>query len=466
GFQNKDVGNVTTYSVTSLSGGTTYYYRIRSYNVNGESANSGTITVLTIPIPPTALAASSLTQTSFVAEWQTVTSATGYRLDVSTDAAFAAGTFVTGYENLDVANVLSYSVNTNLTAGTTYYYRIRAYNASGTSGNSNSISLITIPPNPVSVAAINFTTTSFNANWNASTGAAKYYLDVSTDAAFGIGTFVTGYENLDVGNVVTYAVNTNLSTGTTYYYRVRANNASGTSGSSAVITTMTLSIAPVATSAGSITQTSFSANWNASTGASKYYLDVSTDAAFGAGAFVTDYQNKDVGAVTTYAVNTNLSAGTTYYYRIRAFNVSGNSSNSNVISLVTIPANPTSTAGTNITGTSFDINWNLVGSATGYRLDVSTDIAFGAGNYSAGFENKDVGNVVTFSMSGLSENTNYYYRVRAYNVSGTSGNSGVITVLTAPTIPVAIAATTIAASSFNANWNASVGAAKYYLDVA
>ncbi|MBI3124513.1 MAG: fibronectin type III domain-containing protein [Ignavibacteriales bacterium] len=464
GFQNKDVGNVTTYSVVGLTGGTTYYYRIRSYNSSGESANSGTITILTIPVPPNATAASSLTQTSFVAGWQVVTSATGYRLDVSTSATFAAGSFVTGYENIDVGNVLSYTVNTNLSAGTTYYYRVRAYNATGTSGNSNAISLITIPPNPVSIAATNFSTSSFDANWNASTGATKYYLDVSTDAAFAAGTFVTGYENLDAGNVITYTINTNLSAGTIYYYRVRAANVSGTSGNSTVITAMTLSTAPVATAASSITQTSFSANWNASVGAEKYYLDVATDNTFS--SYVAGYQNKDVGAVTTYSINTNLSAGTTYYYRIRAFNVSGNSSNSNVISLVTVPPNPISAVGTNVTGTSFDANWNAAASATGYKLDVSTDNAFGAGAFLAGFENKDVGNVVTFSISGLSENTNYYYRVRAYNVSGTSGNSGIITVLTAPTIPVAIAATTITASSFNANWNASVGTAKYYLDVA
>ena len=42
--------------------------------------------------------------------------------------------------------------------------------------------------------------TSFSANWNASTGATKYYLDVSTSAGFGAGTFVTGYQNLDVDN--------------------------------------------------------------------------------------------------------------------------------------------------------------------------------------------------------------------------------------------------------------------------
>ena len=52
--------------------------------------------------------------------------------------------FVPGYENLNVGNVLSYNVNTNLTANTTYYYRVRAVSG-GTSANSNTISVTTDP---------------------------------------------------------------------------------------------------------------------------------------------------------------------------------------------------------------------------------------------------------------------------------------------------------------------------------
>ena len=78
---------------------------------------------------------------NFSANWNASTGATGYYLDVSIDTNF--GSFVTGYNNLNVGNVLTYSVNANIKAGTTYYYRVRAYNAGGTSGNSNTISLTT-----------------------------------------------------------------------------------------------------------------------------------------------------------------------------------------------------------------------------------------------------------------------------------------------------------------------------------
>ena len=97
--------------------------------------------VAPLPAAPVATAATNIQLTSFSANWNASSGATGYRLDVSTDSGF--GSFVTGYSNLDVGNVLTYSVSSNVSLGTTYYYRVRAYNANGTSGNSNVINLTT-----------------------------------------------------------------------------------------------------------------------------------------------------------------------------------------------------------------------------------------------------------------------------------------------------------------------------------
>jgi hypothetical protein len=51
GYQNLDVGNVTSRSVSGFSAGTTYYYRVGAYNGGGTSGSSGTITVTTSSAP-------------------------------------------------------------------------------------------------------------------------------------------------------------------------------------------------------------------------------------------------------------------------------------------------------------------------------------------------------------------------------------------------------------------------------
>ena len=372
------------------------------------------------PPAPVASAATSVTKTSFVANWASSPGATtSYFLDVSTSNSFA--TFVTGYNNLPLSNATtSYSVSANLQPGTTYYYRVRASDVVPVSVNSNIISVITIPADPVSNAATAIGQTSFSANWSASQGTSNYVLDVATDAAFG--SPIAG-SPFSIGNLLTRSV-TGLAAGTTHYYRVRAVNAGGASGNSATQSATTIPPDPVAATPSNMTQTSLSANWAPCLGATSYFLDASTSNTFS--TFISGYNNLSVGNVLTYPL-VGLSPGTTYFYRIRSSNASGVSANSNIISITTVPPNPVLTATTNITPTSVTLNWNPVASATSFLLDVSTDNFL---NFVIGYNGLTISGTNSFAITGLSPGTNYQIRLRSQNSSGISSVSNVLPAIT------------------------------------
>jgi M6 family metalloprotease-like protein len=92
------------------------------------------------------------------------------------------------------------------------------------------------------------------------------------------------------------------------------------------------------------------------------------------------------------------------------------------------PSAPSANPATNIAQTSIFANWSSSATATGYKLDVSTNIGFTS--FVTGFNSLDVSNVTSYNVTGLNAKTVYYYRVRAYNIGGSSPNSGIITLKT------------------------------------
>jgi hypothetical protein len=178
---------------------------------------------------PVANPATFVASHSFRANWRTVNNATGYRLDVATNNSFT--NYVTGYQNLNVGNVLSRSV-TGLSPSTTYYYRVRAYNGNGTSGNSNVVSVTTLPPTGRPVVITNPATSiaSHSARLNGTVNphglSTTIYFQYGRTISYGSRTPNQTRTGDNYQNV--FADISGLITGTTYHFRIVGTNTSGT----------------------------------------------------------------------------------------------------------------------------------------------------------------------------------------------------------------------------------------------
>lgn len=452
--------------ITGLTPNTTYKFRMKAVNGNGPSDPSNIVTVTTALPAPVANAATDVEFSSFKINWQPVPGATNYLLYLYDQGSlgFPNGHF-TAYPMGNVTTFELSGGSAGLFPAFSYIYRVTALNANGQSPKSNQINLTTKPYYTVFKPATLVTQTSFVANWNPDPNSlavlTNYFLDVATDEAFT--QMVPGYNNLSVplATAPSKLVDTGISPGTTYYYRVRQANATGSSPDSPdEISVTTVPAAPTLNAGTAITETGFTASWNAVTGVTGYRIDVATNEGFT--GFVSGHNDKALPATPTTLVIPGLSPGITYYYRVRAYNGGGISSSQGVTEVVTLPAAPPTVTTTDVGQTGFKANWTAILGASHYFIDVSTDALFTA--YVTGFNSLQVTGLSQV-VTGLSANTTYYYRVRAANASGSSANSIAVTVLTGPTAPVAIAATNVGQTSFTANWNAVVNATGYKVDV-
>jgi phosphodiesterase/alkaline phosphatase D-like protein len=312
--------------------------------------------------------------------------------------------------------------------------------------------------------ATNIQANSFTANWNPNCNADGYRLDVSTDPNFA--TFVTGYQNRNVGD--NYSLNiTGLTPLTTYYYRVRAVNSflNQTSGNSNTLELTTSSLPPNVNAATNITAGSFTASWDAIQGADQYALDVSTSSNFS--SFLSGFENRNVGNNLSFQV-TGLQPATPYYYRVRARSSLGNqsSANSTVVGLNTLTQPPILSEATQISSTGFQINWTQVVRADQYVVDVSSDSTFTT--FLSGYNNRSVGNNSSVSVTGLAPLTQYFYRVRSRNttLNVTSFNSTLGRTVTPSSPPLARNAINVTTSGFTARWQSVQGVNRYYFDLA
>ncbi len=223
-LDNFDVGNVTTYTYNSpLNFNTKYYYTINSYNATLNSSGCSERSFTTATLCPSVTApTSSATNVSITPTitWGAITGATGYRISMGTTAG---GTDI--MNNVDVGNVVSYTLSTPLAFSTKYYYTVTGYagTTSGTACSERSFTtqgacpVVTYPAASATLQPVTPTI-----KWNAISTATYYTLTVGTTAG---GSDIMN--NVNVGNVTTYTFTTPLTLGTKYYYTVNTDTSSG-----------------------------------------------------------------------------------------------------------------------------------------------------------------------------------------------------------------------------------------------
>jgi fibronectin type 3 domain-containing protein/beta-glucanase (GH16 family) len=343
--------------------------------------------------------------------WSSVSAATSYNVYRGTSSY---GEALTPYKNLTTT---SYT-NTGLTNGTTYFYTVGSANSVGTSVWSAEVSATpgtsTAPATPTGLAA-----TPGNAQnalaWGTSSGATSYNLYRSTVSG-GEGT--TAYKT---GLTSAAYADAGLTNGTAYYYTVAAVNSLGTSAQSSQVSGTPAASGSAPAAPASLTATAGNAlatlTWGASSGASTYNLYRSTVAG---GEGTTPYYT---GISTTAYTNTGLTNGTTYYYMVAAVNSTGTSAQSGQVSATpaasgsapAAPASLTATAGSALVM----LNWGASTGATTYNLYRST---VGGGEGTTPFYTGI--STTSYTNTGLTNGTAYYYMVAAVNSSGTSTQSG------------------------------------------
>ena len=304
--------------LTSISLTVTTYPDNRAYTVHhirvysdGDPAPTTSAPRATTAATPTAtpsaitLSAPQLTaiagDDSVELSWDSVTGALRYELWVWTSAG---GWKQIGGENLTGTTYR----HTELAAGTTNHYAARAVFPEDVTGPwSEHASASDAAPQPSSAAPALAAAASEGAivlNWTSLTGALRYELFAWTHPG--------GWQQIGGDNLTgTTYTHTGLAAGTPYFYAVRAVHAGGVAGPLSQSSLAAPALTAVDGEGGAV-----ELNWTPVTAALRYELWIRTNA--------SSWQQigGDNLTGTTYT-HTQLAAGTTYYYAVRAVHAGG-----------------------------------------------------------------------------------------------------------------------------------------------
>ena len=223
GFTVNDSTADTTKAI-AVTGGRTYYWRVRGMNDLGASAFSApdTFTVMTPPATPglvsPANSAVNVISDSVLFVWRKIASAASYNLKlVNVSSTFFFSATDTTVKAFGLSKLTNYS------------WSVQAVNVGGSSAYSGTFSFTTVPAAPAAPSQISPASAATGVNrltrfvWGSAVNASKYRLQVASDNVFTM--IVTDTTIIDTA--LTLA--TPLAASSDFYWRVNAQNFGGPS---------------------------------------------------------------------------------------------------------------------------------------------------------------------------------------------------------------------------------------------
>src|SRR3990170_1669525 len=416
-----DVGNVTTYTVTNLTNNVTYYFATTAYDSSGNESGysnevsktiSGTADT-TAPVLSN-ITTGSITSSGAVITWTTDEQSTS-QIEHGTTTSYGSST------TLDSTLVTSHSVSiSGLSSWTTYHFRVKSQDGSGNLTVSSDFTFTTIAPPDTTLP-----TGTILINGNATyTSSASVTLTLScSDGGTGCSQMQFSNDGTTWSTLESFATTKSwtLSGGQgskTVYARYR--DGAGNTSTNYTDTISLDSAAPVLSSIGTsgLSNNSVTITWT-TVEVSTSQVEYGTTTTYGSSSPL--YNN----SVTSHSVTlNNLSATTTYHFRVKSTDAAGNLATSGDYTFTTAaPPDTTapvisSVAAGSITTTGVTITWTTNEASTS-KVEYGTSQTYGS--------QSNVDNTLvtahTVVLSGLTPNTIYYFRVISSDQAGNQGIS-------------------------------------------
>lgn len=426
-------------SLSGLTAGATYHYRLKATNAGGT--NYGTDAVFTAtgtPQAPIVVTGSATGVTSSGATLNGTINPQGYaaswQFEYGSTTSYGsvipvtAGTTGSGSSAEAVNAAL-----TGLPPGITVYYRLTATNAGGTvtgSGSSFTTTGTAQAPAVVTGTVTNLTDSSatLNGTVNPRGTETSWQFEYGSTPAFGSVIPVSAGTVNGLSSQSVSANLTGLAAGSLVYFRLTAISAASPSTVLGSIGSFVTLLPPEVVTQAAIGVTKTNATLlgsvNPRGAVVTWQFEYGSTASYGSVAPLIPGSTSGSNSAELVSFNlTGLSPGSTWYYRLKATTAAGTNYYGNNLTVTTLqPPTPVTGAALSITatGVSLEGTVNPRGAVTSWQFDygATTDYGFTIPIVAGVTGSGNSAETVTAALTGLLPNTTYHFRLRASNVNG------------------------------------------------